>query len=415
MRTGSFDGGAWAAVTVGAAVLSLALGNACASSDGEVFDGSSGEAENGPIKTGAGSGDSGDSGGLGSCDPPCAAPEVCGVDGTCAPPMTCGSNSECPPGTLCDVATGTCQPGGACGGEELKGDPQPPNLLLVVDRSCSMKQLIGIDAKWDLAVDAMRQLVAAQAGKIRFGLSFFPDDKPEKKDVVKGCEQKGGPIMPIADGNEGAIDQLLHDSLNPGHPLNPEAGPCSTPIDAAVHQAATVGGLKDPDRRNFMVLVSDGKQFKCDEHGGDAGTLSTIQLMHDADIATFVVAFGGGSIDAAMLASFAQAGGVPNTDPNATAPYYVAEDGVALQNVFACIAQKAVGCTFPLSSVPPDPGQLYVFFDDQTSVPNDPVDGWDYDAASNTITFHGGACAALETCAVTDVDITFGCNEPVPN
>jgi len=186
-----------------------------------------------------------------------------------------------------------------------------------------------------------------------------------------------------------------------------------------VWQAATKGGLQDPDRRSFLMLVSDGKQAKCDEHGADAGTLQTIQLLHDdKDVPTFVVAFakpGSGSLDEAMLTAFAEAGGVPNTDPSASTPYYHAQDGVGLQGIFACIAQKAVGCSFPLQSVPPDPGELYVFFDDQTGVPNDPVDGWDYDPATNTITFHGGACGALQTCQVTDVDIVFGCNEPVPN
>jgi hypothetical protein len=397
------------------AVVALVLGNACAGSGDLIGGDGDDESESGSGKTGAGSGDSG---GLSTCHPPCAAAETCAADGACVPATACSDTAECPAGSMCDETSGTCQPRGACGGEELKADPQPPNLLLVVDRSCSMNQLIGIETKWELAVDAMRGLVADQTGKIRFGLSLFPDDEEEKKDVIPGCEQGDEIMVPLGDGNELAIDQLLHDSLALDHPLNPEAGPCSTPIDAAVAQAAIKGGLKDPDRRSFMLLVTDGKQAKCSEHGADQGTLSTIALLLEKDVPTFVVAFakpGAGSLDEAMLAAFAEAGGVPNTDPNATAPYYHAQDGVALQDIFACIAQKAVGCSFPLQSVPPDPDELYVFFDDQTGVPNDPVDGWDYDAATNTITFHGGACGALQTCQVTDVDIVFGCNEPVPN
>jgi hypothetical protein len=59
----------------------------------------------------------------------------------------------------------------------------------------------------------------------------------------------------------------------------------------------------------------------------------------------------------------------------------------------------------------------YVFFNKNNQVPKDAThqDGWDYDAASNTVTFHGPACQALQEGAVTSLDIVFGCaDEKIP-
>ena len=52
-----------------------------------------------------------------------------------------------------------------------------------------------------------------------------------------------------------------------------------------------------------------------------------------------------------------------------------------------------------------------------TSIPRDPthMNGWDYDPATNQITFYGPACDALKAGTVTDVDIVFGCDEPTPD
>lgn len=42
----------------------------------------------------------------------------------------------------------------------------------------------------------------------------------------------------------------------------------------------------------------------------------------------------------------------------------------------------------------------------------DATDGWTYDPATNTITFHGAAGASIQGGAIADVDIVYGCNMP---
>jgi hypothetical protein len=65
--------------------------------------------------------------------------------------------------------------------------------------------------------------------------------------------------------------------------------------------------------------------------------------------------------------------------------------------------------------VPEDLTKIYVFFDDDPAgVPLNALDGWTYDPVTNTITFHGSACAGIQLGTVTDVDVVFGCDVPVP-
>jgi hypothetical protein len=105
------------------------------------------------------------------------APQLCSVAGQCIDAGTCLEDGDCKAAaTVCDPATSTCVPGGGCAETEAKVAAVPPNLLLVLDRSCSMTQPAGPGAtKWQAAVAAINTLTTTYNGKIRFGLSMFPD------------------------------------------------------------------------------------------------------------------------------------------------------------------------------------------------------------------------------------------------
>lgn len=388
-------------------VASLALFSACS-------DDTSGSGGNGGASTNAGAGSSvggngassaggaNAGGGTVGCDPACVAPQTCSIAGQCIDPGTCLADGDCPtPGTVCDVATMTCVPGGGC--EDLMAtiEPIPPNLLLVLDRSCSMTEIVSANVtKWDAAVAAINTLTTTYAGKIRFGLTVFPDL------VTPNCAQDAIAI-PIAPNTEPAIQTLLTNSLANADPYFPD-GPCVTNIDTAMQQAAAAPELTDATRDNYVALITDGKQAGCNAAGGDNGTLMIIQNLFAAGVPTFVVGFGSG-VDPAQMDIFAQAGGVPNTTPL----YYDAADQMSLQTVLDVIATKAISCTFNLDTVPPDASQIYVFFDNQP-VPEDAtmMDGWSYDMAANQIVFHGATCDQLKSGLVGDVQVILGCAGP---
>jgi hypothetical protein len=365
--------------------------------------------------TTAGSGGKGGAGGIGGqgggvslgCEPPCVEPQVCSVEtATCIDPGTCLVDSDCEQGTVCDQATKTCVPGGGCGATEAKAEAVAPNLLVVLDRSCSMTQTVGGMTKWQIAVAAIQTMTTKFNGKIRFGLSLFPDL------VTPSCEQDAIAI-PVAPGNEAAVSDLLGKALMGNDPYFPD-GPCVTNIDTAMVQATTEPAFLDMDRDSYALLLTDGKQSSgCSAAGGDNGTTMVIKDMHDnLGVPTFVLGFGGG-VDPAQMDIFAEAGGVPASGQT---KYYDASDQATLDAALDIIASKTLGCTFELDSTPPDPSEIYVFFDNMEKVMRDPshMTGWDYDPMNNQVTFYGETCEKLKSGAVTDVDIVFGCDEPTP-
>lgn len=353
-----------------------------------------------------GAGASGSTGGGGSgvvgCEPACVAPQFCSAAGQCIDVGTCLDDDDCTqPGTICDVPSMTCVPGGGC--EDLMANIEPvaPNVLLVLDRSCSMTQVVpGGATKWEAAVAAINTFTTDYGDKIRFGLSLFPDL------VAPNCAQDVIPV-PIAPDSAPAIQTLLTNALVTNDPYFPN-GPCVTNIDTAMTQAAAAPELADPTRDSYVALLTDGKQAGCNAAGGDNGTLATIADLLAVNVPTFVLGFGDG-VDPDQMNLFAEAGGVPNSGPS----YYDAGDQASLLAALEVIATKAISCTFTLDTVPPNSSQIYVFFD-QVPVPEDPtmMAGWSYDAAQNQVTFHGTACSELKSGEVEKVDVVLGCSGP---
>jgi hypothetical protein len=333
------------------------------------------------------------------CTPECR-PDLTCDRGQCVADKPCRADDECPGGTMCG-AEGRCVPGGRCGIVQPEGVPVPSNMLLVLDRSCSMRTSVGGEPKWAHAVRAIHRLTTTHAGKIRFGLMLFPDTSGDK------CSQETI-TLPVAPDSEASIQQLLTNALSSTDANHPSAGPCVTPIDTAIQKAASDPALGDPGRGSYVVLITDGQQSGCYTAGGDRGTMTTIAGLYTRKVPTFVIGFSSG-IDGDQLGAFAKAGG---TDRKSGAPaYYLAEDGPGLDAALQTIARKAYSCTFQLSTPPPDPGRMYVYFDKRVDVPRDTSRGrgWDYDAQANAVVFYGDTCDDLRLAKVSDVDIVFGC------
>ena len=175
-------------------------------------------------------------------------------------------------------------------------------------------------------------------------------------------------------------------------------------------QATTEPAFDDATRDSYAVLITDGKET-C---GSDANTEATIKALFDMrGIATFVIGFGAG-VDPAQMDKFAAAGGVPSAGAH---KYYDASDQASLDAALATIAKKTLSCAYTLDTVPPNPDEIFVFFDNVTQIPRDAslMDGWAYDVTKNQVVFHGKACDDLKNGVVMDLDIVLGCAAPTPN
>lgn len=404
MKRTSFS--TWACIL---GTLGLFIGAACGGTGAETSGGGASGASASTSAGGAGGGTAGGGAGtIGGCDPACTAPQTCSAAGVCIDPGTCAADGDCDVGTVCDLATKTCVPGGGCGAQEAKVDNAPPNLLIVLDRSCSMTDLVGANTKWKIAVQAINKMTTDFNGKIRFGLGLFPDLVPEN------CAQDKM-VIPVAPGNEMPIQTLLTAALKAADPYYPD-GPCVTNIDTAMTQATTEPAFKDADRDSYALLISDGKQSAgCDPNGNaDVMTEATIKSLYEQQgVPTFVLGFGSG-VDPAQMNKFAVAGGVPR---EGTTKYYNAANQDSLDMALAAIAAKTLSCSYTMDTVPPDAKDIFVFFDNNTTpIPRDVthMDGWDYDVATNQVVFYGPACDSLKTGVVKDLDIVLGCSEPTP-
>jgi hypothetical protein len=342
-----------------------------------------------------------------TCIPSCASGTYCNSLLACIPEGTCQVHGDCTGGTFCDPNQSKCVIGSECGSVEITGDPVIPNLFIALDRSCSMRDPVGTQSKWQIAVAAINKMLADQTGSIHFGMGLFPDIDLNK------CEQTPA-TFPIQPGAESGISSFLTGALALAHDWYPD-NPCVTNIDTGIQQASADPAFSQPGTKNYVLLVTDGKQSGCSVAGGDNGTTLMIDTMNATrGIKTFVVGFGA-EVDPNQLNIFADKGGVPSS--TGTTRFYKAEDQASLDAVLAAIARKTLSCSYSLTQTPPDVGSVYVYVNNSEEVPRDTtrMSGWDYDTSSNTVTIYGALCDQMKAGTITDVDIVFGCPTPVIN
>ncbi|MCI0636063.1 MAG: VWA domain-containing protein, partial [Actinobacteria bacterium] len=246
----------------------------------------------------------------------CIADGTCGTDGDCEDPEdqcspghvclpdgACSTNSECPEGTEC--VDGDCLPGGDCGETEY-GIDNPPNLLILLDRSGSMDEAIDGRSKWEIAVEAITSTIGAWDTSIRFGLALFSD--------CDNCE----PGSIFVDCASDSADQVI--ATLGGEPRCP-----TTPIGASLNAMLGQATIQDDTRQNAILLVTDG-QDTCD---GDPSAEAAALLAQTISVPTYVVGFGSG-VDAGELQATAQAGG--------TTDYYQADSADGLESALSAIS-----------------------------------------------------------------------------
>jgi hypothetical protein len=348
--------------------------------------------------------------GPGECraDDDCGATERCGEGSRlCLSGEQCRAEGDCPEGQTCDSATELCVIGGGCGANEFGSTRLPPNVMIVLDRSGSMSNIVDGRTRWDTAKDAVRTVTSRFDSEIRFGLATYSACLPG------GCSA-GSVVVPIAERNASAIQSFLDPLRGEGSPdgSSPrylcDSGDPETSTGATLHAMVGEGSLQDPARGNAVLLITDGAETEACTDGGrlDGPSGAAALLAQSTSVRTFVVGFSS-DVDAVELNAVATAG--------ATERFYPAEDAAALEDAFATIAESVRSCDFRLSETPPNLEELYVYFNnDPTGIPQDPADGWSYDEATNVVRFHGSACMQLLDGAVEDIDIIFGCEGPSP-
>ncbi|GMU62640.1 MAG: hypothetical protein AMXMBFR34_44030 [Myxococcaceae bacterium] len=327
-------------------------------------------------------------------DAQCQLGQRCSAAGGCVSLGGCGTNSDCRgAGEVCHQG-GSCAaptPGNpgigptSCGGEKFEATRTEANVLIVLDHSGSMMERVAGTTKWAAAVEAVKAVTAAHDAQIRFGLQMFSFQS-------QVCHPGQVLVLP-GSGNAAEISAAL--------PVKADGR--LTPVAGALDVASQVAELADPDRSNFVLLITDGKE-NC---GGDP--VAEVERLFNKGVRTYTVGFGG-EVDQDNLNDMAIKGGTARAS---TPRYYQADNSADLQAALASIAQGALGCDFRLAQAPPDPSKLFVAIDGQF-VPRDPnrIAGWEYTPATQRITLYGPACDAVTTTPNAKVSIVYGCPDP---
>jgi hypothetical protein len=266
---------------------------------------------------------------------------------------------------------------------EVGSQCEPPDMLVVLDHTDSMMNTPtgGTPAntpaghaktKWVIACDAVRGLVAPPADThSRFGLELFPLDPKVITDAgsTGSCmtltQMLGGTVS--TNTRCQAAEVLVPPGLGTGTMIQGILDPetlrlcISTPIAGALDTATgELKSIADPNRKQFIVLVTDGGESCMGDSIGAAQALAA------AGIETYVVGFGSGDAGSAgvnigLLDDLACAGmtaanfatscikmgaGYVATTHTGPPVFFLAEDATALQQALQTIqTATCCGCT----------------------------------------------------------------------
>ncbi|MCK9523741.1 MAG: VWA domain-containing protein [Proteobacteria bacterium] len=295
----------------------------------------------------------------------------------------------------------------------------PSRAMLLLDRSSSMRKIdtnsTSGKSKWEIAIDAITDMVATFEGDIIFGLDMFSHAFDPRGGIKTECWFGEQALIDVDEtSREEIIDLLAQSSPYISTPLYLGMANYTKPNYAPVFQ--------DREAASYLIVISDGKDtcgteptdvmIKGDTSLEDLSALSA-QLLNEHDIKTIVIGFGS-EADPAQLNAVAIEGGTKYTE------FIDAIDADALDVALREIVQSmSVSCLFQLGELT-DPDSINldwvnVTFDG-TPVPRDDgcqaQQGWTWANADRTaIQFCSQACQTLESGSVDQINVQMACSE----
>ena len=302
-----------------------------------------------------------------------------------------------------------------CGLYQFNPTPKNADILLVLDRSASMKDPPNASttaSKWSIVVPTLNTVVTATDSSVLWGMKSFPEGSGNA--CVAGSVTSAIDVQ-VAATNAIALTTAISATTPEGN---------GTPTGDAINAAVLyLTSLTDTNPK-YILLATDGEP-SCTAIPSSEGTaaarpyaVTAVANAKTAGFPTFVIGIGTTTSDTATLNQMAAAGGeVPPSATNPLAPqFYLASDMTTLTGALDSITGQISSCLFPLTMPPPvpnDPTKLGVYLGaGMIKIPNDPTraSGWAYtDTDDTAVEVYGSWCAMLQAAGAGAVQIIYGC------
>ena len=286
---------------------------------------------------------------------------------------------------------------------QVFGRGAKPNVMLLVDTSGSMNDPAGTGrSRWEELVGAMDTFLPANGGIVRFGLARYPEFV--SGNTTTQCNPSSAVLETLPPGEEAVDLQAKATAVRDRIRSLTRGG--GTPTAASLRFMLTRDELKDTERKNIIVLMTDGLPNCAQPDQGALDRAGSVQAVTDlaaAGISTIVIGFGAATADPGALATLndmAAAGGYPRgctQGDTSCRRFYQAGTQAELNQVLESIVDVVVGtaCFVKLDSPPSDPRLIVVYVDGQPTEQG--PDTWSLESAVTPgVTFNGALCRRIE-------------------
>lgn len=305
---------------------------------------------------------------------------------------------------------GTSSPiGKECARQNFVLSSKPADVLLVLDRSKSMiEHTVPPDDKtrWDAVVPAVTAVITETDSAVSWGLKLFPEGEGAECSASSVTDALPAPIMPANAANVNAIITQTQ-ALGNGTPTG----------DAILKATAYLQGRGMTNQ--FILLATDGDP-SCPD-GDDVAEPYAIEAIAAAKAAgfpTYVIGVLDPVADKSKfptLNAMAEAGGTALSDNPIAPKFFQAYSQVELTNALKAVTGQVVSCVFEFEKRPPNEKNIGVQINGAW-IEQDPArgEGWEYTSDQYLgLELYGNACQQVKDATENQLDIIFGCDEPV--